>query len=360
LKTDMAGRAIKELEAGGRVLVTRLQYLGDVILTLPLVQLLSQRFPLAQIDYLAREAAADVLCGEPLFSRVWRLPDKSDGYGTVYRFFRELRGRRYSLAIDLYSNPRSALTTRLSGASMRIGGSRRMRKHLYTHPTVVAKTVRAATEFHIEHLTHLGIKGQPGKPSLTISELERDRARATLKKHGVNVDMPVIGIHPGGKWEVKRWPVKHFASLAGRLIEVFGMQIVAMCGAGEEAHREVLREVVGSRAVYLPTLPIRETAAIIAELDAMVVNDGGIMHVSVAVDTPTVGIFGSAEPDIWFPYEDFGPYQAAYTPIACRPCHSHVCGHLSCLWTLTPDMVEKKLLAVMESNKTRSTNPATS
>jgi heptosyltransferase-2 len=163
---------------------------------------------------------------------------------------------------------------------------------------------------------------------------------------------PVIGIHPGGKWEVKRWPVTYFAKLAERMIEGYGMQVLVMHGPGEKVYRDQFESLVGDRAVYLPTLPIRQTAAIIQALDAMVVSDGGVMHVAVAVGTPTVGIFGSAEPEVWFPYESFGPYVAAYVPITCRPCHSHVCGHLSCLRNLTMEMVEQKLLGVMAAYPT--------
>ncbi len=73
------------------------------------------------------------------------------------------------------------------------------------------------------------------------------------------------------------------------------------------------------------------------------------MHVSVAVGTPTVGIFGSSEPDIWFPYEPFGPFAAAYLPIECRPCHQHTCDHLGCLRKLSPELVEAKMADVMNS-----------
>lgn len=347
---------IDELEAGGHVLVSRLQYLGDVVLTLPMVQLLRERFARARIDYLARGGAADILVGEPLFDRVF---DMSGGsLQSALRLIRELRARKYSLAIDLYSNPRSAIATRLSGAKMRVGGSRRGRQRLYTHPVTVPADVRAATQFHIAHLEPLGITGQPSKPSLTISKDENQEALSALTELGVDVGEPVIGIHPGGKWVVKRWPADQFAALAERLIDAYGMQILVMQGPGEEMYRDELRRRLGSRALYLPTQPIRRTAGIIHALDAMVVSDGGIMHVAVAVGTPTVGIFGSAEPDVWFPYEEYGPYVAAWVPITCRPCHVHECSHISCLRKLSPAMVEERLLGVLTSRPgARSTGP---
>jgi ADP-heptose:LPS heptosyltransferase len=274
--------------------------------------------------------------------------------GGTLALIRTLRARRYALAIDLYSNPRSAIATRLSGARMRIGGSRRGRRRLYTHPTAVPGDVRAATRFHIEHLKPLGIAGEPSQPSLTISDAERREALSTLRELGVDTDGTVIGVHPGGKWVVKRWPADQFVSLAERLIESQGMQVLVMHGPGEEAYRDVLADRLGSRAVYLPALPIRRLAAVIDSLDGVVVSDGGIMHVSVALGTPTVGIFGSAEPDVWFPYEGFGPYAAAWVPITCRPCHMHECDHISCLRRVSPTMVEEKLLAVLSRRGARS------
>jgi lipopolysaccharide heptosyltransferase II len=355
MSRPLEARVIDELEAGGYVLVSRLQYLGDVLLTLPMAQLLHERFPRARIDYLARGGAADVLVGEPLFDRVFDMPDGS--LGSSLRLIRELRARRYSLAIDLYSNPRSAIATRLSGATMRVGGSRRGRRRMYTHPVSVPPDVREATRWHIAHLAPLGITGQPSKPSLTITEGENETARRVLTEAGVDPDKPVIGVHPGGKWVVKRWPADQFASLSERLMDSHGMQILVMHGPGEEMYRDALEKRLGDRALYVPTLPIRQTAAIIHALDAMVVSDGGIMHVSVGVGTPTVGIFGSAEPDVWFPYEEYGPYVAAWVPITCRPCHMHDCDHISCLRKLTPEMVEERLLGVITSRPARSTGP---
>ena len=147
---------------------------------------------------------------------------------------------------------------------------------------------------------------------------------------------------------MKRWPVANFASLAERLV-ARGFRVVVLCGPGEEDYRDAVRDRLGERGVCLPILSVRETAAIIHELDGMVVCDGGMMHVSVAVGTATVGIFGSSEPEVWFPYERMGPYVPAWVPITCRPCHSHYCDHLSCLNHLTVDTVENKLDQVLGS-----------
>ncbi|MEJ2721941.1 MAG: glycosyltransferase family 9 protein, partial [bacterium] len=306
-----------------------------------------------EIDYLARGAGADVLRGEPVFGRVFRLPEKNEGRAAMWRLIRDLRGRRYAAAVDFYSNPRSALLVRLTGARMRIGGDRRVRRRLYTHPMTIPPGVRRATDHHLSYLRPLGVTAEPPgpvKPALRISDSERESAGAVLRSAGIDSARPTVGVHPGGKWMVKRWPTDKFAELIERLGS-HGLQIVVLIGPGEEIYQSKLRGMVGDRAVYLPTLPIRETAAVIDSLDGMVVCDGGIMHISVAVDTPTVGIFGSAEPDIWFPYEDFGPFTPAFVDIECRPCHRHECDHISCLRGLNAETVEERLRGVMAARR---------
>ena len=350
--SELERQAEAELSSGGRLLVSRLEYLGDVILTLPAVRALKDRYPKAEIDYLARSDGASVLAGEPLFSRVFRAPERGESWLATFRLVREMRARRYAAAVDLYSNPRSALLVWLSGARLRVGGARRVRRLVYTHPTVTPPEIRSAIDHHLYCLKPLGVTARATKPVLTLSENEKERAAERLGDSGVEVRPgSAIGLHPGGKWEVKRWPVEYFADLAGRLADEHGLRIVVLIGPGEESYQDALRARLGSRAVYLPALPVRETAAIISVLGGMVVADGGIMHVSVAVGTPTVGLFGSSEPDIWFPYESFGPYAAAIVPVECRPCHVHACDHLSCLRGLSVERVQSDVLRVLEAAK---------
>jgi lipopolysaccharide heptosyltransferase II len=342
--TEVSARVISSLESGGRILVTRLQYLGDVVLSLPLVDALAERFPRLEIDYLCRSPVDELLRGDRRFSRVWSLD------GSSLRLVRGLRARRFDAVIDLYSNPRSAWLSWLSGAPVRIGGNRRGRRHLYTHPITVPPQVRAATAFHMQYGRPLGVMGAAGKPVIEIGPDERASAREKLASLGVTPDRPAVGIHPGGKWVVKRWPVTSFADLSLALAERLGTQVVVLTGPGEEEHTAALADRLGTSACRVPALPVRQVTAVLSELDAVVVSDGGIMHLSAAVGTPTVGIFGSSEPDVWFPYESYGPYRAAWIGIECRPCHRHVCpyGHTDCLNRLHPEMVLDHVASVLE------------
>jgi lipopolysaccharide heptosyltransferase II len=348
-------RATAALEAGGRILVTRLQYLGDAILTLPLVDAIRDRYPRVRVDYLCRRPSSELLKRDPRFDRVFELRPEG-GAATSLQLVRRLRQRRYDAVIDLYSNPRSAWLSRWTGAGVRIGGNHRGRRWLYTHPVFVPPEIRSAMSHHLAYAQALDVPAVERRPVITLAPEEIELARGLFNALGVETrrpDRPRIGVHPGGKWEVKRWPVSAFADLTRLLAEQWDAVVVALTGPDEEQFTQELREQVGETAVFVPELPVRAVAAVASLLDGMVVSDGGIMHLSVAVGTPTVGIFGSAEPDIWFPYEAFGPYAPLYVPIECRPCHQHVCplGHTDCLQRISAGMAAEKLRAVMSPRR---------
>lgn len=331
-----------------RILVTRLNFLGDVVLSLPLVDALRARFPGTEIDYLTRDAGAGLLAGDARFARVFRL---RSGTAEALRLVRSLRARRYRAVIDLYANPRSAWLTWLSGAPVRVGVDRRGRRHLYTHPVSVPAAVRRVTDIFLRYGEPLGVRGEAGVPVLRVGDAEARAADDVLRDAGASGR--IIGVHPGGKWRVKRWPASHFAELI-RLLRARGDEVVVFTGPDEPDATVALRERVGDAARYLPVMGVREMAAVISRLDGMVACDGGVMHVSVAVGTPTVGVFGSSEPAVWFPYPERGPWRAAAIDVDCRPCHRHVCplGHTRCLNDLGAARVAGRLDEALAIGKT--------
>ncbi len=341
------------LGRGDRVLVSRLNYLGDVVLSLPLVDALRTRWPGVEIDYLTRRPAADLLAGDARFARVWTL---ENGASNALARVRSLRARRYRAVIDLYSNPRSAWLAWFTGAPIRIGGDRRGRRRLYTHPVRVPRDVRRVTDVFLHYGVPLGIDPSraAAAPSLRVTREEFDAVGARLAGSGAKT-RPLIGIHPGGKWSVKRWPTEKFVELIARLDSALGADAVVFTGPDEPEATERVRARVGERARYLDVLPIRSVAAAISHLDAMVACDGGIMHLAAATGTPTVGIFGSSEPSVWFPYGEYGPYRAAYIDVECRPCHRHECplGHTRCLNDLSADAVVDAVREVVRFGESR-------
>jgi lipopolysaccharide heptosyltransferase II len=328
-----------------RILVTRLRYLGDVILTTPALAALAKRYPGAEIHYLAEAPYVPVLEGNPHLAGVIPLrPGLAGSLGAVAA----IRKLRFSAAIDLFYNPRSAALLFLSGVPVRVGGSRRIRRRLYTHVAAPPPGVRSAVAHHVAFLRAIGVEGEETLPRVYLGAAEIEEGRAAIARAlGRGERRPVIAFHPGGTWPAKRWAAESFGRLAVAARAELGAAVVAVAGPGEEGIAREAAAASEGALTPLPPMPIRLAASALAACAAVVANDGGVMHLSVALGRPTVAVFGPTETGIWFPYEGAGPFAVVTSATPCAPCHRHVCDGGECLKSIEPAEVLGRLREVL-------------
>jgi lipopolysaccharide heptosyltransferase II len=321
-----------------RILVTRLRYLGDVILTTPAVAALKKRYPEAEIHFATERPYADILEKNPDLDCIIRLSrDARRALGEIAK----IRGFRYTACIDLFHNPRSALLLYLSGIPLRVGGSRKLRRRLYTHRYAVPPDTRSAIMHHVSAMGVIDVGRSDSLPRVYLTRDEIDAGRELLDQTVGMRDAGhrIIAMHPGGTWQSKRWPIGSFSKLALLARERIGARVVVVTGPGEEGIAERVRAEAGCGVRVLPLQPLRTIASALASCDAVVANDGGIMHLAVAIGRPTVAVFGPTEPDIWFPYEGKGPFALVSRRMDCAPCHKHQCESVECLESIKPEEV---------------------
>lgn len=331
----MSAAAMPELPAPRRVLVSRLRRIGDVILTLPVVDALRALYPEAQIDYLAEEGPAEAAVGHPEIHRVVAFRPGRSLLPAPFSLMSALRRERYDWTIDLYGNPRSAMLLAWTGAPLRVG-PRRGRRHFYTHLVPPAEEPISAVAHHLRALEFLGLPAPHGMPRLTLTREEQARG-AELLDRVLPPGGPRVGLHVGNRWPAKRWFEERFAGLL-RALPGLGARGVVLGGPGEAASVE---EVAGqSEAPRLVGLPLRDYWGAVAALDVLVTNDGSPLHAGPALGVPTVGILGPTVPETWFPYREEDGHQLLHREIWCRPCHRHECARLDCLkWVGVGDAV---------------------
>lgn len=131
-----------------------------------------------------------------------------------------------------------------------------------------------------------------------------------------------------------------------RAVPRLGARVVVLAGPGEE---DLARRVAGDGPV-LAGLALRESWSVLAALDALVTVDGSPLHAGPAVGTPTVGILGPTEPEIWFPYDARDGHQLLAREIWCRPCHRHECARMDCLdWISVGDALQALTRALRQT-----------
>ena len=332
-----------------KVLLTRLRYMGDVVLTTPCIRRLKENLPGAQIVYMTQRPYDELLRGNPFLSGIESVdlgsPSSSPSTAQSLRFMWHLNRGRYSIAIDLLSNPRSALLMASTMAKTRVGTYHLSRKWAYNVNVRVERSVRSAVEHHLEHLRRLGFSAEPCLPELFVTKEEVELGRRILKHAGAAEPSRTVLLQPGAKWQAKRWPSERFVETAA-LLKREKMDVAFLAGPGEE-------DLAGACSAGLAGAPVvhglklRELMAALAAAAAYVGNDGGPAHVSAGLGVATVAVFGPSEPDIWFPYEAGKRAACVYAESECRPCHLHFCEHVNCLKAVKAERVCSRVMELV-------------
>jgi heptosyltransferase III len=328
-----------------RILISRLRFIGDIVLTTPVIRSVRAACPDAYIAYMGERDAVALLEQNPFLDEI--IPYNYDRPGVIEqaRVGYILKRKRFDLAVDLFGNPRSALLTRLSGARVRVGPDKRERGRLYTVRVHDDGTPKTAVEFHNAYIAAAGIHPVAAAPELFLSADEKRDALSYLRwtcgqGQPLDSERPLVGIHPGATWPAKKWLPERFADLADMLRSKLGAQVIIVSGPGDREAVAAVDAGAVSAPCVLNVLPLRQLAAVIAECRVFIANDAGPMHIAAALGVPTIGIFGPGEDSIWFPYPAAGGHAALRKDVPCHPCHLDICnrtgdGYMECMKLLS-------------------------
>jgi heptosyltransferase-1 len=325
----------------GRLLVVRLGSLGDLIHTLPAVAAIRLTHPFAQIDWLVDRAHRELLDLVPVISSTIPLR-KPTGDGWI-QALRELRARRYDVAIDFQGLIKSAVLARLSGAARVIGFSRRAAREgaaslFYTERVAVPDAG------HVVH-KNLALAGRLGAP---VHRLEfplmplPSGALDELTANGIDRFALVNG---GAAWPNKRWPPERFGRIAAWLHERHGLRSVVLWGPGEESLAQAIVDAASGAAILAPPTSLTDLVALAGRATLMISGDTGPTHVAAALGTPVVALFGPTDPERNGPWDAGDVTVSRYQVCDChyqRRC-VHGAGERWCLGTITEEDVREAI-----------------
>jgi ADP-heptose:LPS heptosyltransferase len=292
-----------------RILVTRLRYLGDIILSTPLLDVLRERLPAAHLEYLTHDAFAPALEGHPALDRVHRLPARPSLRET-FAVVSALRRPRLDWCFDLFGNPRSALIVALAAPRHSVGPARGLRSRLYGERRGRPPGDRSAIRHHLDKLVPLfgqEIRSRPPRIHVRADERQAGARLATGDDGGA-----FVLVHPGSTWPDKAWPEDRWPSLIEGIIDRLDLPVRVIEPPNAPGLAQKVAAQTRGDVRPLPQLGLRPLLGVVAASSLYVGNDGGILHAAVATQVPTVGLLGPTEPDIWFPYGQFGPYRCVH------------------------------------------------
>jgi heptosyltransferase-2 len=295
-----------------RILVVRLDGLGNLVLTSPLLRELRRENPDAHITLAVAPRNGDYARCCPHVNDVLELDMPAGGpLGAYRRFARALRFARSRLGpepFDLCLTPRrdvdeqgAAYVAYFSGAARRVGvgaagGTRRRRRGsrgyglLFTH-RVRSRPNQHEVEHNLEVLAAAGGAWQEDRLELWLDP-DRERARAAVVERGVPAgDQPVVVLAPGGNHPRRRWPVDHFAAVGAWLTNAYPLRVVVIGGEQDEPLGQALAKRIGERCLNVAgRLSLPQTAALINRCVLFVGNATGPMHLAAAARVPVVAV----------------------------------------------------------------------
>ncbi len=337
------------------ILVVQTAFLGDVILTLPLIKAIRERFPHARLDFLTIPASKNIAETLPYIQQLWLYDKhgKEKGIVPLIRLIRRLRHGKYDLAFVPHRSLRSALLVTAAGIRIRIGFHNSAGKYLFSHLVPYHKGMHEV-ERNLQLLNPLG--GAPeGKPYPELFFTPRDHATVSdwLRRQGIGGEQPFVTLAPGSVWATKRWPAAYYSALAQRLY-AHGIVSILVGGpldqdlADRIQHRAgpAVRNAVGQ-------MSLRQSALLIQQSKMLVTNDSAPLHLGVAVRIPVVAIFGPTVPA--FGFYPWGPHDQVIErkELDCRPCGihgGHRCpvGTHECMLELKPERVFMSVLTKLK------------
>lgn len=342
--------AIELPEEPRRILIIKPSALGDIVHTLPILNLLRTRWSRAHISWLVTPGFAGLLEGHPQLDEVIRFERRRFGHSWwhpgsavgLIQFVRALRQKRFDLVIDLQGLFRSGWLAWVTGSRARIGfaDARELGWMFYTHRVPVHTWDQHALERYLSIAEALGCGRRP--VGFQFPPME-----ALIPP----IVEPYAVLLPGTNWETKRWPIESFAQLVGPLRERFGLRSV-VAGANDAIELATrLRALAEGEQVIDRTgkTSLRQLVSLLAGAAVVVANDSGPMHIASALGRPMVTMFGPTNSIRTGPYERLDT--VVRLDIVCSPCYSRRCSHQSCLKWLE---VESVLAAIAQQLGTRN------
>jgi lipopolysaccharide heptosyltransferase II len=362
------------LPPNAHILVVKLAGIGDLLLATPALRALRETYPQARIDLLVTPDSAGLLNGwevinniivldKYVFDHMKQVVKHPQVLLSLKDFWSTLQAGGYDAVLLLhhltlpFGRLKHQLLMRATGAKWRVGLDNGHGWFLNVHVKDDGFGAKHEAEYCMAIAEAVGATIRNKHLELPLSEDERRQARQLVYDNGTAESTlhPIIAMHPGsgGYSTARRWAPERFAQLANTLSHDVGGQIFLMGGPEETTLHQ---QIMGMLASDVPVRSlagkgsIKVAAAVLELVDLFIGNDAGLMHLAVAVNTPTVAIFGLSNHKAWGPYTGDPTSKRAtvvHLDLPCMPCfyRGHMlgspegCATRDCLAMLGVDLV---------------------
>lgn len=297
------------------ILVIDFGQLGDVVLSLPALRAIRERFPRAKITVAIGKPGGEIIKLSGYANDVLEVDrvglrdgNKLVSIGRIIKFVGDVRKQKYDFVIDLHSLSETNLLGFLSGAPRRLYARRPGRSidilaNFEPRPQREAQSAHAVDRY-LDVIKPLGIENPTRTPVLKTGTAENAAVEALLKKEKANSGTLLVGIFPGAGNASRRWPLEHFAEIADHLIRNERVRVIVFAGPEERPLLPQMRPLFPKGTIFFDKLTIPQLVSAQARLTLFISNDTGPVHIAAAVGTPVVVIMDRPDHHSFTPIGD--------------------------------------------------------
>jgi len=314
-----------------RILIIKLISVGDVLFTTPAVRALRLGFPKAHLAYLVGSWSKGVIEDNPNLNEIIvydaprHSPDRWRAWLDSLSCLRELRRKRFDLAVIFHRTSFAGLLALLAGIPNRIGFDYHGQGRFLTRK-VAYESGKHEVDRYLDVIRSLRLSPAGLWTEMQVGRKEQNYAFELLRACGLKPGEKLVtillggGKNPGTFMPTKRWPADRFARLIDEMVRRFQVKVLLVGGSGDE---EVVKNVVSqmkSQAVNLVgKTTFKQLAAVLQRCQLFIGGDSGPLHIAAAVGTPTLGIFGPSDPRLVAPRGE--KHLAVWKRVSCSPCY---------------------------------------
>jgi len=329
-----------------RILITRTDRIGDVMLSTPVIKAVRQKYPDAYISFCAQPHAVDILDNNPYLNEVivYDKKGKHKNLSGILSFIFGIKKKKFDMAVILHPTSRMNLTCFLAGIRKRVGYDKKLGFLLTNRiPHTKQEGEKHEMEYTLDVIRHIGIEPSDKKLYMSLHKDTDEKVKKLFDANGVNVKKKIIAIHPGASCPSKRWSANNFAGLIDRLNNKYHANVILLGGEDDIVYAKEVSHNIKTKLVNLTgKTNLSVLAGVLSKSHLFISNDSGPVHIAVSVGTPVIVIFGRSDkglsPKRW------GPLGANDTlfhkDVGCQKCLAHKCDKdFKCLSAVTVNEV---------------------
>lgn len=314
-----------------KILFITLSNIGDVVLTLPVLDYLRRNFPQAKISVICGVRPKELFENNPHIDSLI-VYDKHVHYSQKLKLFNNLRREKFDLIVDLRNSFLGAiLPTRFRTSPF----------------LMIPRYIQHMKDRHLYRVKSLRLGNELAKPvdkTFNIARADEEFMKKILQENNIREDDRLVVVSAGARSDSKKWPKEKFVQLISKLINELSVKIILVGDKGDIALNQAIANELKNQVLDLSgKTNLSALAALMKKTNLLICNDSAVMHIASYFDIPIVAIFGITDDEKYAPWSQ--DFSVVKKELFCRPCEKAICkfGTLECLSRVQVDDVFREV-----------------